>query len=161
MRNAILGAIAGAAGTMALDVTSYGDMALRGRQSSNTPAEVVRRLAEKAGIEPLAKPDDAADAATKNRRSALGALSGYSIGIAIGAFYGVARPYMKWLPLPLAAVAVGALAMAAADTPATRLGATDPSTWGAAGWIADIVPHVAFGVATVAVAEAIAQANGD
>ena len=45
MRGLILGAIAGAAGTMALDVAGYADMAIRGRTPSDLPAEVIRRLA--------------------------------------------------------------------------------------------------------------------
>ncbi len=156
MRNVMIGAIAGAAGTMALDIASYGDMVVRGRQSSNMPAEVVRRLAEKAGVEPLAKPDEAVDDKTKNRRSALGALSGYGVGLAIGALYGATRPLTNRLPLAFAALGVGAAAMLAADVPAVRLGATDLRDWTAASWISDVIPHVAFGLTTVLVVNAIA-----
>lgn len=134
-------------------------MALRGRQSSTMPAEVVRRLAQKAGIEPLAKPDDAADSATKNRRSALGALSGYSVGLAIGTMYGLIQPYVKAVPMTAAAIGVGLLAMAATDAPAARLGATDLREWDAASWISDLVPHMAFGFVTVLVARALDQAQ--
>jgi hypothetical protein len=90
MRGLILGAIAGAAGTMALDIAGYADMAVRGRGSSGMPAEVIRRLAGKVGIASLGVPSDDADSATKNRRSALGALAGYKIGIMLGAIYGAA-----------------------------------------------------------------------
>jgi hypothetical protein len=37
---------------------------------------------------------------------------------------------------------------------------TDPKTWGTAGWLADIVPHVVYGLTVVAVFDAI-SANGE
>lgn len=155
MNNVLLGAVAGAAGTLALDAASYGDMAVRGRGSSNLPGEVVRRIADRAGFDPLSKPDDEADDKTKNRRSGLGALSGYLVGLTIGALYGAARPLAKRAPLGPKALLLAALAMAASDVPAAKLEATDPKTWGAAGWLADIVPHVIYGLVTVAVFDAV------
>ena len=156
MRGVLAGAVAGAAGTMALDMVSYGDMALRGRQSSDMPAEVVRRLAEKAGNAPLSVPSDEASDATKNRRSALGALSGYAIGITIGALYGglslAAGTKRGFL---IRTLVLGALAMAASDVPATLLGAANPKEWSASSWASDIMPHVAYGLATAAVVAAI------
>jgi hypothetical protein len=155
MRGFIAGSVAGAAGTMALDITSYLDMALRGRAPSETPAEVIRRLAAKAGNTSLAVPSDEADAATKNRRSALGALGGYAIGIGLGALYGsIASDRQK---VTVAALALAALAMAASDVPATLLEATTPTAWGAGGWISDIVPHAAYGLVTAAAFAAIAR----
>jgi hypothetical protein len=157
MRGLILGAIAGAAGTMALDMTSYADMALRGRASSGMPADVIRRLAAKVGIAELSVPDDDADDATKNRRSALGALAGYKIGIMLGALYGLASyPSSKDRGIVLRSLVLCALAMAASDVPATVLEATNPAEWGPSGWISDIVPHAAYGIVTAAVFEAIA-----
>jgi hypothetical protein len=155
MNSVLLGAVAGAAGTMALDVTTYSDMAMRGRGSSNTPAEVVRRMADKAGMEPLNKPDAEADEQTKNRRSALGALSGYLIGLTIGATYGAANGLFSKVPVGAKALVLGGLAMAASDVPATMLDATDPKQWGTGGWMSDIVPHVIYGLVTVAVFDAI------
>jgi len=158
MRGLILGAIAGAAGTMALDITSYVDVAVRGRNSSGMPAEVIRRLAVKAGIAALSVPTDDADAATKNRRGALGALAGYKIGILLGAVYGAASyPASSERGILLRSIALGALAMAASDVPATLLEITDPATWSAGDWISDIVPHAAYGLVTAAVFEAIAR----
>ena len=80
MNTGILGALPGAAGTMALDVVTYVDMAVRGRGASNMPAEVVRRMAEKIGLEPLNRPGEAVDEQTRNRRSALGALVRVPLG---------------------------------------------------------------------------------
>jgi hypothetical protein len=34
-------------------------------------------------------------------------------------------------------------------------GLTDPREWGTAGWISDIVPHVAYGIVTARTYEAI------
>jgi hypothetical protein len=47
--------------------------------------------------------------------------------------------------------------MAAADAPAVALGATDPATWGLAGWVSDIVPHLAYGFVIVLVYETLSQ----
>lgn len=151
----ILGAASGAAGTTALDMTTYGDMALRGRSSSNMPAEVVRRIAEKAGLEPLDKPDDQTDDRTKNRRSALGALSGYVYGVTVGIIYSTAQPLFRKLPIPARALILGGLVMAATDVPATLLRATDPKKWGAGGWVSDIVPHFMYGLVTVSICDMI------
>ncbi|MDQ2864974.1 MAG: hypothetical protein M3R51_01985 [Candidatus Eremiobacteraeota bacterium] len=156
--NALLcGAIAGAAGTLALDVSTYSDMALRGRQSSNMPAEVVRRMAERAGIESLARPDERSDNETKARRSALGALCGYAVGLGIGTVYGALRPRLKGIPGPLMGLVLGAAAMAASDVPAAKLGATDLSQWGVSGWLSDAIPHAIFGLVTAGVADAVSS----
>jgi hypothetical protein len=161
MRGLILGAIAGAAGTMALDVAGYADMAVRGRTASDMPAEVIRRLALMAGIEQLSTPSDESDEATKNRRSALGAISGYTIGTTLGALYGLtAYPSSKNRRIALRAVVLGALALAASDVPGTLLGVTNPAEWPASDWISDIVPHLAYGIVTAASFEAIARARG-
>ncbi len=150
MSTMIHGAIAGAVGTMALDVSSYADIALRARDSSDVPAETVKRLSQRAGI-PIEN---------DNRASALGALSGYAVGVGIGALYGVIRPRVPRVPLILSGFALGAAAMLASEGPATRLGATDPRTWGVGGWLSDIIPHVAYGLVTAAVFDAVTAADG-
>jgi hypothetical protein len=43
--------------------------------------------------------------------------------------------------------------MAGSNVPMTALGVTDPRSWGAAGWISDVVPHLAYGLVTAAVAK--------
>ncbi|MGZ3496146.1 MAG: hypothetical protein ACXWNK_04255 [Vulcanimicrobiaceae bacterium] len=159
MNNVVLGAVAGAAGTMALDIVSYLDIVVRGRGSSNLPAELIRRLAEIARIEPLSKPDEEADAATKNRRAALGALAGYAVGTSVGVAYGVAHPLFAKLPSAVKALLVGGLAMAASDVPLTVLELTNPRQWGTAGWLSDIVPHFAYGCVTVTVFDSLASAS--
>jgi hypothetical protein len=159
MRGLTLGAVAGAAGTAALDIMSYGDMALRGRAPSDMPAEVVRRVSEKVDFVPLSVPSEQADDVTKNRRSAMGALSGYSIGIGIGALYGAfayAIPPEKRGTFNQSLVLAG-IAMAASDVPAQLLGATNVKEWTPASWASDIVPHIAYGIITAAVFAVIAD----
>lgn len=159
MRGLTLGAVAGAAGTLALDLVSYGDMAVRGRASSDMPAEVVRRLSVKADLAQLSVPNEEADSGTKNRRSALGAMSGYAIGIGIGALYGAfayAMPPERRGTFSQALLLAG-LAMAASDVPAQLLGATNVKEWTPSSWVSDIIPHTAYGVITAAVFSTIAD----
>jgi hypothetical protein len=50
--------------------------------------------------------------------------------------------------------------MAASDLPAAALRVTDPRTWGAAGWVSDLLSHLAYGLATATVYEALAGRGG-
>jgi hypothetical protein len=95
-----------------------------------------------------------------NRRSGLGALFGYGVGLGIGAAYGLLRPQLPGLPRPVAATGLGLAAMATSDVPATALGVTDPRAWGAVGWASDLLPHLAYGLATASVYEALADRAG-
>jgi len=45
--------------------------------------------------------------------------------------------------------------MAASDVPLIALRATDPKTWGFSGWVADIIPHLIYGLVTVTTYEAL------
>lgn len=154
-RKLIIGAAAGAVGTVALNVATYGDMAARGRPSSGTPAQVAGILAERAGIDLASGQGDEAKEKAENRKSGLGALFGYGTGIGVGAAYGLLSPILRWLlPTPLRVVAVGLAAMAASDTPIARLGVSDPAEWGAADWASDLLPHLAYGLLTVAAFDA-------
>jgi drug/metabolite transporter (DMT)-like permease len=153
IRTIVAGAIAGAAGEMAIDVFTYGDMLARARPASEVPAKVAGRLAEGAGIE-LAQPGERADKA-ENRKQAGGALLGYATAIGVATGYAVLRRLGFRLPMPVAGLAMGAAAMALSDTTATALRVTDPTTWGAEGWIADIVPHAAYGLAAAATLEVL------
>jgi hypothetical protein len=160
MRRPLLwGIAAGAVGTIALDVVGYLDMVVRARPASSLPAEVAGAVAERAGVE-LAADGNASESAG-NRRSGLGALLGYGVGLGIGAAYGLLRSrYPEPLRPRAAAVGLGLAAMAASDLPATALGVTDPRTWGAAGWASDLLPHLAYGAATATVYEALADRAG-
>jgi len=135
------GAVAGAAGTTALNVVTYLDMAIRGRAASSTPERTVETLAEKAH---LRIPGEGAP--RQNRTEALGALTGLVSGIAVGTLAGLARAG-GFRPQPL----VGTLAtttgvLVATNGPMTGLGITDPRTWSATDWVSDVVPHLAYAV---------------
>lgn len=150
--NVLKGAVSGAAGTAALNAVTYLDMAIRARPASPVPEKDVQKLADMAGVE-LSKEGNGDRAA--NRRQALGSLLGFATGIGVGAIYGALRPRMQEAPLPVAASGLGLAAMAGSDVPSTLLGATNPKTWDASSWAADIVPHLAYGLATAAVYEAL------
>lgn len=148
MRHVLVGTAAGALGTVALDVVGYVDMVMRGRAPSEMPAALVKKLAEARHLEPLVADDPAAS----NRRSAVGALLGYANGVMLGALYGAVPPAVRAKVPPLVAgLALGAVAMALSDVPATKTGVTNPTEWGISGWLADIIPHVVYGI-TVALA---------
>lgn len=51
LRDLARGLLAGAAGTVALNITTYGDMAVRGRSASHVPGEDVNVLLHEMGIE--------------------------------------------------------------------------------------------------------------
>jgi hypothetical protein len=140
------GIAAGAAGTTALNAATYLDMAVRGRGSSNTPAVTVDTLAERSG-----HPVPGEGEERQNRLEGLGALSGILTGVGVGAATGLFAPLLTRLPLVLSAALVGGGAMAASDLSMTRLGVTDPTSWSAADWASDALPHLAYGAMTVAV----------
>lgn len=146
LRRVLMGTAAGAVGTVTLNVATYIDMAARARPSSKVPAKVVAAGAEKAGVDLSAEDSD--DSKAQNRRTGLGALSGYMVGLGVGTAYGLLRLRVRDVPQPLAAVGLGAIAMAGSDVPATLLGVTDPRTWSRTSWAADIIPHLAYGAFT-------------
>lgn len=146
MNSTARGLLAGIAGTVALNVITYGDMALRGRPSSNVPAQVAGRLADKVGIDPIA--ESAEGEAVENRQSGVGALLGYATGLGIGVGYGLIRSRTNGLPQPLAGSSLGLAAMAMSDIPAVALGVTNPKEWGVNAWMSDLLPHLAYGFVT-------------
>lgn len=165
----VAGAIAGAAGVVALNAVGYLDMLLRGRPASDLPARVAGKLADEMGLPldfnsdaDLDGDDDDDDHggdedepdAPANRREALGALLGMANGVGIGVAYGLCRLIVPRPPAWLAGTALGAAAMAASDYPATRLGLTEPRDWTATDWVSDVLPHMAFGVVTAIAFEA-------
>lgn len=149
MERIVNGLIAGAAGTAALNAVTYLDMLARGRPSSSVPADTVHRLVDTVGVE--FGQDDEGQA----RRTAAGALMGYGAGLGIGGLYGLLEGGVRDLPLPVSGALVGLAAMAGSDVPATVTGATDPRRWSPASWLADLVPHFVYGMATVAVYRAL------
>lgn len=138
LARAAAGVIAGAAGTAVLNAATYADMALRNRPPSELPPEMVDAFADRLH---LPRP-------AENRRSGLGALLGYADGFGAGALFGLIRPSVRSVPWFAAAMALGAFTMIASEGTATAMRRTDPRTWGASGWIADIVPRLFYGAVT-------------
>jgi hypothetical protein len=141
------GLAAGALGTLALNVTTYLDIAVRGRAPSSLPQLEAGKLAESVGL-PLSSPGD--EETAEHRKSGIGALLGYAVGLGSGAAYGLVGPRLVGRPLPVAALVAGGMAMAAGDVPSIVRGSTDPTTWGLSGWLSDIVPHGVYGLVTAA-----------
>jgi hypothetical protein len=144
LRRLLLGAAAGAAGTTALNATTYLDMVVRGRPPSTTPERTVDRMA---GVAHAGIPGD--EQQRGNRRTGLGALTGIFTGAAVGAGY-AALAGRRTAPTWLGAVLVGGLAMLAADVPLVLLRVSDPRTWSRADWASDVLPHLAYGAVTAA-----------
>ncbi|HLN77993.1 MAG TPA: hypothetical protein VK204_13170 [Nocardioidaceae bacterium] len=139
------GAVAGAAGTLALDATTYLDMALRGRPASSTPEQTVARIAS---LFRLPLPEDA------ERRSSRLAAVGALLGMGAGVSTGVVLTLLRSAAGPRGTVATSgtawAMAMAVGNGPMWVLGVTDPRTWSRVDWAADAVPHLAYAAAAVA-----------
>lgn len=135
------GLLAGAAGTAVLNAVTYADMAWRGRDASTTPEQTVDALADALGV---GVPGHRRE--RDNRLTALGALSGTLTGLAVGVAASAARSAGIRLPGGLGVAATTALAMATADVPLGLLGVSDPRSWSAADWVADAVPHLAYGL---------------
>jgi hypothetical protein len=147
MNSVIRGLIAGAAGTSALNMATYLDMAARARPTSSTPEESVQRLADLTGVD-LGDGDRA-----EHRKAGLGPLLGHATGLGAGVCYALlARRRMRW---PVATLALTALAMVGSNAPMTLLGVTDPRRWAGADWAADLVPHLAYGAVAAAVCDGL------
>ncbi|MDG4762698.1 hypothetical protein O7632_00995 [Solwaraspora sp. WMMD406] len=143
MRRIWSGLLAGAAGTSALNMVTYLDMAGRARPASSTPERSVGRLAETLHV-PLGDEETAS-----NRRAGLGPLLGYVTGLGAAALYAVVGP--RRVPIWAATGLLAALAMAGSDAPMTVLKVSDPRQWSAADWASDVVPHLAYGLVAAAV----------
>src|SRR3954469_8581091 len=145
VRTAMGGAAAGAAGTTALNAVTYPDMAVRGGPAAPPPGEAGEKRPSAAGLE---VPGD--DETRRNRLAGLGPLTGIATGVGVGVLAVLLAPRLS---LPVLAGAFATAAMAGANGPMTVLGITDPRSWDAASWISDVVPHLAYGIVTAAVAK--------
>jgi len=151
----LIGAVAGAVGTVALDVTTYADIAIRGRSSSGAPSQMISILAKTVGLPLSSQGVGSEDETAQNRESGLGALLGYMNGLGVGVAYGLLRSGRDDIPIPVAGIGVGLAAMAASDIPLIALRVSNPKTWGFSGWAADAIPHLVYGLVTAIVYEAL------
>jgi hypothetical protein len=146
LRGLLRGAAAGAAGTTVLNAVTYLDMAVRGRDASSTPQDTVTRLADLAGV---GIPGEGAQ--RDNRVEGLAPLTGILAGVGMGALLGGVRAAGLRRGLLTGTASASLLALVGTNGPMTVLGITDPRTWSRADWVADVVPHVAYGIVTAAV----------
>ncbi|WP_433475631.1 hypothetical protein ACQPZP_00515 [Spirillospora sp. CA-142024] len=142
------GLAAGAAGTTALNLVTYMDMAVRGRPPSSTPERSVERLAGVVGVD-LGEGERA-----ENRKAGLGPVLGFGTGLGAGLLYGLLAGRRR-VPRPVGAVVLMGLAMLGSSAPMTVLGLTDPREWTASEWAADVVPHLAYGAVAAGVYNAL------
>ncbi|MEU5994129.1 hypothetical protein ABZ806_34600 [Spirillospora sp. NPDC047418] len=142
------GMVAGAAGTTALNVVTYLDMAVRGRPASSTPEQSVDMMTDAAGVD-LGEGD-----AAENRKAGLGPMLGLGTGLGAGAVYGLIAGSRR-IPKPVGTALLTGLAMLGSGAPMTALGLTDPREWSASDWAMDAVPHLAYGAVAAAVYNAL------
>jgi hypothetical protein len=150
----LAGAAAGAAGTAALNATTYLDMVWRGRGSSSTPEETIEALEDRLPVTVPGEGDERG-----NRISGLASLTGMMTGIGIGAAFGVLRRAGLRPPLPVAGALIGLAAMASTDVSMTALRVSDPRGWSAGEWLSDLVPHLVYGAVTAAVLRALDRSH--
>ena len=145
----VRGAMAGAAGTTALNASTYLDMAIRGRGASTSPQDLVKKSADQIGLDIPGKGDE-----RDNRLEALGTLSGTATGLVVGAFAGLVHRGLaskgRHLPKLVEIVLISGAAMALADVPLKAMGISDPKSWSAKSWASDILPHLVYGTVTYA-----------
>lgn len=153
------GVVAGAAGTVALNVATYLDMAIRGRSSSSAPSQLVETLAKSVHLPLAPRGTDKNAPLVQNRESGLGALLGYVNGVGVGIIYGLIRSRRQSIPLPFAVIGVGLTAMAASDVPLIVSRVSNPKSWGISGWAADLIPHLVYELATVATYESLRECD--
>jgi hypothetical protein len=138
------GALAGAAGATALNAYTYASQAVTGSPSSATPDQAAQATVEAVGATVPGSPDT-----RQNRLEGLGPLTGYGVGLGVGAIAGVLRAAGVKVPIGLAPVAVGLAAMAISDSTMTALKITDPRSWTPSSVVNDAVPHLFYGAVTV------------
>jgi hypothetical protein len=137
------GAVAGAAGTTALNTLTYLDMVWRARAASSTPEATVKKLAAVTGVTIPGTEEE-----RTNRIAGLGPLTGLLVGVGAGAALGLARAAGFRPGMVITSITAAAAALAGSNGPMTALGITDPRTWSRTDWISDIVPHLAYGAVT-------------
>lgn len=152
-RELLTGMLAGAAGTTALNATTYLDMAVRGRPPSTTPEQTVRKGETVIGVSLSSEGPDSEPA--ESRRSGIGALLGIAAGVGTGAVYGLLRPRLGRAPLAVLSLGAAVGANIGPLLPMAVLGVTDPREWTLDSWLTDLLPHLAYGAVTAAAFEAM------
>jgi hypothetical protein len=143
------GALAGAAGTTALNAITYLDLVLRARPTSSTPEQLVDKISAVTNLDIPGAGEE-----RQNRVAGLAPLLGIGVGAGVGSVAGAIHHLLlgqgRRLPFLVGAALVGASAMAASDVPLMLSGVSDPKSWTSKDWLADALPHLAYGVVTEA-----------
>lgn len=142
------GMLAGLAGGSALNAVTYLDMVVRARPASQTPERSAGRLTQVAGIGLGSEPRAA------NRRAGLGPLLGQLAAVATAVTFAVLARRRR-VPVPAASALLGAGAMLASDGALVALEVTDPRRWRRGDWIADVVPHLVYGLTAAVTLERV------
>ncbi len=148
LRRLACGLAAGATGTIALELTSYVDMLVRGRAPSDQPQRLGSALVRHFGL------NVGTGAAGKSRRSGLGSASGYADGLALPMLYAAVAPDRD-RPVLVAALVLAAGAMIGSNALPIALGLTDPRSWTVDDWLTDAGPHLAYGLVAALTYEAL------
>lgn len=138
-RRLVAGLAAGATGTIALEVTSYLDILVRGRPPSDQPQRVGKALARALGMK-FGK-----GRAANARTDALGSAVGYIDGLTLPVAYALSAP-ARDRPVGRAAVLLSLAAMVGSNWMPVALGLSDPRSWSIDDWLTDLVPHVVYGL---------------
>lgn len=150
LRLVLAGAAAGAAGTTALNTVTYLDMVARARPASSTPEKTVEKLSERIGVD---VPGDGEE--QDNRVAGLAPLLGIATGVGTGLLLGAARAAGFRPGILGGAATATVLALIGANGPMSALGVSNPRSWSASDWASDLIPHVAYGMVTAAVVDAL------
>ncbi len=119
-------------------------------RSSSTPEDTVTALSDATHV-PIPGQGQTRD----NRVADLGPLTGLLAGVGTGAALGAFRS-AGWRPSLVVGTAAATLgALVGSNGPMTALEVTAPRTWPASSWIADLIPHLAYGVVTAAVLDGL------
>lgn len=140
----LAGIAAGAAGTTALNATTYLDMALRGRPASRTPEQTVETVAARINVV------IPGDVETRGNRvegiaACLGLATGVGLGVTVSVADAASGGALTRMPVGTLGLLFGGVALVSANTPMTALGVSDPRRWSHADWMSDVVPHLAYG----------------
>ena len=150
LSGATAGAAAGAAGCAALDATTFLDMAVRGRPTSDAPAQTVEAV-----VKHLPVDVPGSNSRRKNRLEGLGGLTGVLTGVSVGTAFGLLYASGWRPPLPVGAVVTGLTAQALSDGSLAGTRVSDPRTWSFTDWLSDIIPHLVYGAVTYATLDAL------
>ncbi len=145
------GALAGAAGTCALNLFAYLDMAATRRSASEVPRLAAHAIATRAGLAP--RPID--DEASLSRWEGFGEALGYVHGVCQGIGYGFVRSRLRGPGWPVGAAALCLETFVLGEGACIALGATDPRTWGWEGYARGLLLRLAFGVVAAASFDAL------